>query len=139
MRGGAIGWGMGGTMGLKLAHPDRPVVGFVGDGSAMMTVQGFWTAATQNIPVVYVITNNGAYKVLKGGMDAYKKTILKEETPSKYIGMDFPSHLNMAALAEDMGVHGRRIEDPAELGPAMQEALDSGKPAVLDVIIDGSV
>ena len=43
-RGGAIGWGMGGAMGMKLANPDRPVVAVVGDGSAMMTVQALWTA-----------------------------------------------------------------------------------------------
>jgi benzoylformate decarboxylase len=103
-------------------------------------VQGFWTAAKENIPAVYVICNNGAYKVLKRGINTYKKTILNEDSPSdKYIGMDFGSHLNMAGLAEDMGVYGRRIEDPADLGPAVREALDSGKPAVLDVIMDESV
>ena len=50
---GAIGWGMGGVMGVKLAHPERPVIAVVGDGSAMMTVQALWTAANENIPVVY--------------------------------------------------------------------------------------
>ena len=60
-RGGAIGWGMGSTLGIKLAHPDRPVVGILGDGSAMMTVQGLWTAANSNIPAVYVICNNRSY------------------------------------------------------------------------------
>ena len=134
MRGGAIGWGLGGAMGLKLAHPDRPIVAVVGDGSAMMTVQAFWTAATRNIAAIFVIANNGSYKVLKGGMDRYKKFV-NEDTPSKYIGMDFPTNLNIAALAEDMGVSGRRIEDPADLGPAVRQALESGKPAVLDVII----
>ena len=47
---GAIGWGMGGAMGVKLVHPDRPVIAVVGDGSAMMTVQALWTAANENIP-----------------------------------------------------------------------------------------
>ena len=121
-------------MGLKLAHPDRPIVAVIGDGSAMMTVQAFWTAATRNIAAVFVIANNGSYKVLKGGMDRYKKFV-NEDTLSKYIGMDFPTNLNIAALAEDMGVSGRRIEKPADLGSAVQQALDSGKPAVLDVII----
>lgn len=138
--GGALGWGMGGAMGVKLAHPEHPVVAVVGDGSAMMTVQALWTAANENIPVVYVICNNRSYRVLKLNMDLYKTQIIKEESPrSKYLGMDFPIPLNIAGIAEAIGVHGRKIEDPAELAPALRHALELGKPAVLDVVIDGSV
>ena len=140
MRGGAIGWGMGGAMGLKLAQPDRPVVAFVGDGSAMMTVQALWTAAVENIPAVYVICNNGSYKVLKQGLDNYRKQILKEGSRrSTYSGTDFPKPLNLAGLAQAMDVYSRRIEDPEDLGPAVRHALELGGPAVLDVIIDGTV
>ena len=139
-RGGALGWGMGGAMGMKLANPDRPVVAVVGDGSAMMTIQGLWTAANENIPAVYVMCNNSSYRVLKLNMNIYKESVLKEDPPrSKYLGMDFPLPLDLAGIAEAMGVYGRRIEDPAELGPAMDHALGLGKPAVLDVVIDGSV
>ena len=139
-RGGAIGWGIGAAMGLKLAHPDKPVVAVLGDGSAMMTVQGLWTAANENIPVVYVVCNNGAYRVLKVNMDAYKDLVLHDDDPrSRYLGMDFPIRLNIAGMAEAMGVHGRKVEDPTELGPAVRAALDLGKPAVVDVVIDGSV
>ena len=105
---------MGGTLGVKLAHPDRPVVGILGDGSAMMTVQGLWTAAVYDIPVVYVICNNGAYRVLKINMNAYKTLIEGQENPvSKYIGMDFPIPFDIAGIAEAMGVQGRKIEDPS--------------------------
>jgi benzoylformate decarboxylase len=139
-RGGALGWGMGGALGLKLANPDKPVVGIVGDGSSMMTVQALWTAATYNIPVVYVICNNRAYRVLKLNMNLYKREILGESDPqSRYLAMDFPIPMNLAGMAEAMGVYGRSISDPTEIGPALTGALDSGKPAVLDVSIDGSV
>ena len=139
-RGGALGWGMGGALGLKLANPDKPVVGIVGDGSSMMTVQALWTAATYNIPVVYVICNNRAYRVLKLNMNLYKREILGESDPqSRYLAMDFPIPMNIAGMAEAMGVSGRSISDPTEIGPALTGALDSGKPAVLDVSIDGSV
>ncbi|MCH7626656.1 MAG: thiamine pyrophosphate-binding protein [Chloroflexi bacterium] len=138
--GGALGWGMGGTLGVKLANPDRPVVGIIGDGSAMMTVQALWTAANAGIPAVYVICNNRSYRVLKLNMDVYKSQILKEQDPqSQYLQMDFPTPLNLAGMAEAMGMHGRRIEDPAELAGAIKEALALGKPALLDVSIDGSV
>ena len=136
---GAIGWGMGSTMGVKLAYPNRPVVGVVGDGSAMMTVQALWTAAVANIPVVYLICNNRSYRILKLNMNIYKNQILKEESPERYVGMDFPIPLNIAGIANAIGVYGRTIEDPTEIGPALRQALDSGKPAVLDVVIDGSL
>ena len=139
-QGGALGWGMGGAMGLKLAYPQRPVVAVVGDGSAMMTVQALWTAASEGIPVVYIICNNGTYRVLKVNMNAYKSQILKEETASsQYIGMDFPVPFNIAGIAEAHGIHSRRIEDPEELGPELRRALDLNKPAVLEVVIEGSL
>jgi benzoylformate decarboxylase len=138
--GGALGWGMGGTMGTKLANPDRPVVGIVGEGSAMMTVQALWTAANSDIPVVYVICNNQAYRVLKVNMNIYKEQVLQQESPqSQYIAMDFASPLNLAGMAEAMGVFGRKITDPSEVGPALKEAIASGKPALLDISIDGSL
>ena len=139
-RGGALGWGMGGALGVKLANPDRPVIAMDGDGSAMMTVQGLWTAANENLPVVYIVCNNSTYRVLKLNMNLYKTHIMKEETPvSRYMGMDFPLRPDFSEIAAGMGVHARRIEDPAEVGPAVDEALGLGKPALLDVVIDGSV
>ena len=70
-------------------------------------------------------------------MNAYKELILKGETPqSRYLGMDFAIPFDMAGLANAFGVQGRRIEDPEDLGSAVREAVDSGKPALLDVIID---
>ena len=136
---GAIGWGMGSAMGVKLARPDRPVIAVVGDGSAMMTVQALWTAANENIPVVYLICNNRSYRVLKINMDIYKTQVLQEERPSEYLGMDFPLPLNIAGIANAIGVYGRTIEDPKALAPAISECLDLHRPAVLDVIIDGSL
>ena len=136
---GAIGWGMGSAMGVKLAHPDRPVIAVVGDGSAMMTVQALWTAANENIPVVYLVCNNSSYRVLKINMDVYKTQVLKEARTDDYVGMDFPLPLNIAGIANAIGVSGRTIEDPQELGPAIRQALESGRPAVLDVVIDGGV
>ena len=136
---GAIGWGMGGAMGVKLAYPERPVIAVVGDGSAMMTVQALWTAANENIPVVYLICNNRSYRVLKVNMDIYKTQLLGEPRPDEYIGMDFNLPLNIAGIANAIGVHGRTIEDPEELALAIEQAVESGRPAVLDVLIDGSV
>ena len=73
-------------------------------------------------------------------MNVYKQDIVGEEEPqSKYMAMDFPIPMNIAGMAEAMGVAGQSITDPADLAPALKAALESGKPAVLDVSIDGSV
>ena len=73
-------------------------------------------------------------------MNTYQTQIGGRETPaSQYLGMDFPVPLNIAGIAEATGVRGRKIDDPAGIGPAMREALDLNAPAVLDVTVDGSV
>jgi benzoylformate decarboxylase len=140
IRGGALGWAMPGALGVKLANPDRPVLAVVGDGASLYTVQALWTAARYNIPVVYAICNNRSYRILKVNMDIYLRRMLEdEERRSEYVGMEFANPLDLSAIAQGMGVGGERVEDPAELGPALRRAYDSGKPALLDVSIDGAL
>ena len=140
IRGGALGWAMPGALGVKLANPDRPVLAVVGDGSSLYTVQALWTASLYNIPVVYAICNNRSYRILKVNMDIYLRRMLNDQQrQSEYVGMEFTNPLDLAAIAHGMGVSGERVEDPAALGPALRRAYDSGKPAVIDVSIDGAV
>jgi benzoylformate decarboxylase len=140
IQGGALGWAMPGALGVKLANPDRPVVAVVGDGASMYTVQALWTAARFNIPVVYAICNNRSYRILKQNMDIYLRRMLNDqERQSEYVGMDFANHLDLAAMAQAMGVAGQRVEDPGQLRSAVERAIASGKPALLDVSIDGSL
>jgi thiamine pyrophosphate-dependent acetolactate synthase large subunit-like protein len=125
---------------MKLAHPDRPVLGVLGDGGVMMTVQALWTAANENIPAVIVVLDNGMYRVLKTNMDIYKRDVLQESEPDgRYLYMDFPTPFDLSVIAKGMGVHGERITEPEAIGPAVRRAFASGKPALLDVVIDGSV
>ena len=139
-QGGALGWGMPGPLGLKLANPDRPVVAVVGDGSSMYTIQALWSAARYDIPVTWVICNNRTYRILKLNMEIYLRDMLKDvDRRSQYLGMDFPLPLDVAGVARGFGVHGRTVEAPAELRPALEQAFALGKPAVVDVVIDGSV
>ena len=140
-RGQAIGGGIGATMGAKVANPDRPVVGIIGDGSAMMTIQGLWTAANDNIPCVFVICNNGMYRILRVNFDVYQRDILqlKESAGENLPFSDFPTPFHISEIAGGMGVNGERITDPDEIAPALQRAIASGKPAVLDIVIDGTI
>ena len=140
IRGGALGWAMPGALGVKLAHPDRPVLAVVGDGASMYTVQALWTASRYNIPVVYAICNNQAYRILKVNMEVYLRDMLDDrERDSDYVGMDFANRLDLAMMAQAMGVHGERVDDPAEIGPVIQRAFESGKPALLDISISGAL
>ena len=140
IRGGALGWAMPGALGVKLAHPDRPVLAVVGDGASMYTVQALWTASRYNIPVVYAICNNQAYRILKVNMEVYLRDMLDDrERASDYVGMDFANRLDLAMMAQAMGVHGERVDDPTEIGPAITRAFESGKPALLDITISGAL
>jgi len=140
IQGGSLGWAMPGALGVQLANPDRPVVAVVGDGASMYTVQALWTAARYNIPVTYVICNNRSYRILKQNMDIYLRRMLEDkERQSEYVGMDFANPLNLSAVAQGMGVAGQKIEDPQKLRPALEQAIASGKPNLLDVSIDGSL
>jgi len=139
-RGGAIGWGMGATMGVKLANPEQNVIGIIGDGSAMMTMQALWTAANSKIPVIYIICNNKSYRVLKTNMQIYKEEILHENNPDQnYFAMDFNPSFNFAELANTFGLKGIKITDPKLIRKHITESLNSDITTVLDVDIDGSV
>ena len=140
IRGGALGWGMPGCLGIQLAKPDRPVVAVVGDGASLYTFQALWTAARYNIPVTWVICNNRTYRILKVNMEIYLRDMLKDnQRKSEYVGMDFDPALNLAGIAEGFGVHSRKVEKPSELRPALDEALSLDRPALVDVVIDGSL
>ena len=138
--GGAIGWGMGGALGVALAAPDQRVVAVIGDGSAMLTVQALWTAAAYQIPVVYCICNNAGYRVLKLNLRRWFGDVLHEpDRPSQYIGMDLDQPFDLAAIAQAMGVPAERIDDPTRIAPALTQALHRNGPVLLDIVIDGGV
>jgi benzoylformate decarboxylase len=139
IQGGGLGWAMGGALGIKLAHPDRPVVAVVGDGASLYTIQALWTAARYNIPVTYVICNNRTYRILKQNMDIYLRDMLEDkDRVSDYVGMDFPLPLDVAGIARGFGVNGVQVTKPEDVGPAMEKALASGTPQVVDVVIDSA-
>ncbi len=62
---GGIGWGLPASVGVALANPQRPVVCYSGDGSAMYSIQALWTAAHHKLPLTVVIVNNGGYRIIK--------------------------------------------------------------------------
>ena len=136
-RGGGIGQALPGALGVKLAHPDRPVVALSGDGSAMYSIQALWTAAHHDLAIVFVILNNREYRILKHNMDTYRQRF-GAKPDRGYPNMDLVSpDLGFVDLARGMGVEGARVTAPAELRPALEKALGVRRPFLLDVAIEG--
>jgi benzoylformate decarboxylase len=134
LRGGGIGWGLPAAIGVKLALPQRPVVALIGDGSAMYTCQGLWTAAHDSVPVVFVIFNNASYRILKQRTLGLKGFSAEDDV---YVGMDLDKPLiDHVGLAKSFGVPGERIEKVSEVGAAMGRGLASGGPYLIDARID---
>ena len=138
IRGGAIGWGMGATMGVQLGQPDKPVVGVMGDGTAIMTIQALWTAANSNIPAVFVICNNRSYRILKLNSNVYHR-LQGLQTPESYVASDFDLPLDFKSQADAYGVEGIRVETPDELTAQIRRGCELNKPLVIDAVIDGTV
>ncbi len=127
---GHLGTGLPFAIGAKLALPERPVYLLTGDGAFMFNIQELETAARLKLPIVIIVANDKAYGMIKAGQKA-----LYEE---RYIGVDFIDS-RYDKIAEAMGCYGERIDDPNEIKHALQRAVDSKKPAVIDVLIDGSI
>jgi len=137
--GGGIGQGLPGALGVKLAHPEQPVVAVVGDGSSMYSVQSLWTAAHHNIAVLYIILSNRTYRILKFNMNRYRRTLdIPPGRPYTHLDLTHPV-LDFVEIAHGMGVAGKRITRPEEIQPAVTEALSLGTPYVLEVVTEGSV
>lgn len=130
---GGIGWAIAATVGISLAQPERPVVSIIGDGSAMYSVQALWTAAHLKLPVTYVICNNRGYRIIK-------QRLLSFHGNDNFIGMDFEDpEIDFVGLAKSLGMNAERIENPADIRPAMDRAIASGGPVLLDVAVERSV
>ena len=124
---GSVGAGLPIAMGAKLARPSQPVLAAVGDMGMMCNVGELETAVRERIPVVCVVFNDRGL----GNERAFQKELYG----GRFFGVDY-GDVDFGALARVLGAHGERVTEPALLLPALQRALESGKPAVLDVVID---
>ena len=130
--GGSIGWGMPGAVGVQLAAPERPVVAVCGDGSAIWSMQSLWTAANYDLPVTYIIVHNASYHMVK----YFWTYLLGGNLGDRHLGLELDEPvIDFCKLAESMGVHGERVERPAELRQTLSAVLGSGKPSLVEVCV----
>ncbi len=136
MRGGGIGWGLPAAIGVKLALPHRPVLALIGDGSAMYNCQALWTAAHERLAVVFLILNNGGYRILKQRLNALRGHAAQT---GRYVAMNLEEPaIDFLALARSMGVEAERAQTLAEVRKALAAALAAKTPTLIDVALDPS-
>ena len=120
--GGSEGYGMGAAIGVKLAAPDVPVIGVVGDGSVLYADTAFWTAAHHRVPVLYVVPNNCGYGVVAGSF-----VRVASEGAMGAAG-EWPGvvldGIDLVGVARAYGVEGRDIRSEAELPDALRAGLE---------------
>ncbi|MFJ8587832.1 thiamine pyrophosphate-binding protein [Streptomyces sp. NPDC093595] len=134
-RGGSLGVGIPGALGVKLARPDLEVVGFTGDGGSMYTIQALWTAARYGIDATFVICNNGRYRLLDLNLAAYRAQPGRppHAPPPQAFDLSRPA-IRFTALAESLGVPAVRVETPDAIGPAVGTALSGRGPFLIDLV-----
>jgi acetolactate synthase-1/2/3 large subunit len=129
---GTLGWGFPGALGVKCALPDAPVVCFTGDGGLYYHLAELETAARYGINVVVVVNNNGALNQEIPHFDkAYGGD--PDERGREMWGF---TQVNFARVAESLGCMGIRVEQPAQMAPAIENALAARRPAVIDAVTD---
>ena len=134
LRGGGIGWGLPATIGVKFALPDRPVVGLIGDGSAMYTCQALWTAARYRVGAIFVIFNNTSYRILKQRVHALRGHAAQTDI---YVAMDLTDPaVDFVGLARSLGIPADRATTVAEATDLLKQALAGGEPMLIDVALD---
>jgi benzoylformate decarboxylase len=125
---GGLGYSLPAAVGVSLARPDRRVIALIGDGSAMYSIQGLWSATELDASVTFVIVNNGSYRAL--------------EQFAPHFGLRDPpgtrlAHLDFCALARAQGMQAVRIARAADLDGALTAAFATAGSSLLEVCVAG--
>jgi sulfoacetaldehyde acetyltransferase len=122
---GGIGVAYPTALGAKLAAPNKHVFAFMGDGAWGMTLQEVMTAVTEKIHVIAILYDNGQY-----GAEKRNQYDFFDE---RYFWTDLDNP-DFAQIARDMGAHACRVEEPSDIGPAIEEAMKHDGPSVINVV-----
>jgi acetolactate synthase-1/2/3 large subunit len=126
-RSGSMGYGLAAAVAAKLLHPDRVVVFLTGDGDFVMSSPELATAVQYDLPILVLLVNNGMYATIRMHQE--------RQYPGRVSGTDLENP-DFVELARAYGAHGERVERTVELEGAYERALASGKPAVVELVVD---
>ncbi len=129
---GSLGWGLSAALGAKCALPDRPVICFTGDGGLWYHLSELETAVRHNINAVIVVNDNHSLNQDKRGDDRAYEGYSSGNPEDLYMFQD----VDLSKVAEAMGCFGIRVDHPSEIQSALEQALASGRPALVDVKSD---
>jgi acetolactate synthase-1/2/3 large subunit len=129
---GHLGWAFPASLGAKCARPERPVVCFTGDSGFWYHVAEIETAVRWGINTITVVNNNHSGNQSKRGFDRVYGGKQTEKALEMWVFTD----VDFAALAEEIGAIGIRVEKPSDLAPAFDRALSADRPVILDVVTD---
>ena len=129
-----MGFTLPAAIGAKLAAPGRQVVGVVGDGDFMMTMQELATAVQHNVPVVMAVLNNF-------GWQSIRDLQISALGPERVLATEFlregePYSPNFCDIGLAFGCHAERIQTAEEVGPALARAFQSGRPSLIEVLVN---
>jgi len=124
---GSMGYSVPAAVAAKIAAPERTVVAIAGDGEFLMNGQEFATAMQYGAAIVVLVVNNGMYGTIRMHQE--------REYPGRVHGTALQNP-DFAAYARAFGGHGESVERTADFAPAFRRAVDSGKPAILELRID---
>jgi len=124
---GAMGYGVPAGVAAKAVYPNRTVISWNGDGCFMMNGQELATAVQHNLPVIFVVVNNGMYGTIRMHQERHY--------PDRVIGTDLVNP-DFAALARAYGALGETVTRTVEFAPAFKRAMAAGKPSLIEIKID---
>ncbi|MFH8403987.1 thiamine pyrophosphate-binding protein [Streptomyces sp. NPDC018019] len=135
-RGGSLGVGIPGAMGVKLARPELPVVGFSGDGASMYTFQALWTAARHGLDAKFVVCNNGRYRLLDHNIEQYWRQLgMPPHAAPRAFDLSDPA-IRFTELAAALGVAGRRVARTEDIDEAVAAMWAHPGPFLVDLVIE---
>ncbi|MGB9847179.1 MAG: thiamine pyrophosphate-dependent enzyme, partial [Desulfotomaculales bacterium] len=129
---GPLGVGIPYALAAKLAHPEKQVILLTGDGAFGYGAMEYDTAVRYGIPFTAVILNDRCWGMIKRG------EATRSSPDSDFVGLELGG-ARYDLIAEAMGGHGEYVTRPEEIGPALERALASGKPACVNVLTDPGI
>jgi len=135
--GGILGWGCAAAVGVAIGNPEKEVWCLTGDGAFNFGSQALWSATRYEVPVGFIVFNNGEYQANRMNSARYQGRMAKT---GKFFGVNIGHpDINHVSMADAYGIEAERVDDPASLANAIKRckrAMSDGRPYLVDVVIE---